>query len=66
MKEISDKYELQEIGIQKLSDRCLLMSEIRKLSEGHDDRNHDPIIQPVIICLFFCSSLIYEIDNICK
>ena len=50
LKQIQDKSELEEVGIAKLSDCCLLMSELRKLTMKHNV-NYDDFFEQVNIVL---------------
>ena len=50
LKQIQDKSELEEVGIAKLSDRCLLMKELRKLTMKHNV-NYDDFFEQVNIAL---------------
>ena len=48
LKQIQDKSELKEIGIANLSDCCLLMSELRKMTKKHNV-NYDDFFEQVNI-----------------
>ena len=37
---IKEKYQLKQIGINKVAHQCLIMAQIRKLSMKRDNDNH--------------------------